>query len=168
MTTYYRTPKRFFKRPPEGKALYVSAGGDSLVEHQPREIGETLVVPTARYESNPRPIAGQDDPNGLEGRCRSFCLSEFAATEIELLEAVRQAYEAAHEGPYSLVLVTGPKEYSALSEEEGLVGTYDFGVAAFSWSPEELEKALISMYNSPATPISEALISTCKTDEEVA
>ena len=150
MSTYYRTSKRFFKRPPEGKALYVNARGDALVEHRPKEIGETLIVPTARYESNPRPIAGQDDPNGLEGRCRSFCLTEFAATETELLEAVRQAYEAAHEGPYTLVLVAGPKEYSALSEEEGLKGPYDLGVAAFSWVPEELEKALILMYNSPA------------------
>lgn len=153
MSTYYRTSKRFFKRPPEGKALYVNASGDSLVEHKPKEIGETLIVPTARYESNPRPIAGQDNPDGLEGRCRSFCLSEFSATEIELLEAVRQTYEATHEGPYCLVLVSGAKEYSPLSEE-GLKGTYDFGVAAFSWSPEELEKALISTYNIPV-PIAE-------------
>lgn len=153
MSTYYRTPKRFFKRPPEGKALYVNASGDALVEHKPKEIGETLVVPTARYESNPRPIAGQDEPDGLEGRCRSFCLSEFAATEIELLEAVRQAYEAAHEGPYYLVLVAGPKEFTTLSEE-GLKGIYYFGVAAFSWDPGELERALISTYNIPV-PIAE-------------
>lgn len=77
MSTYYRTSKRFFKRPPEGQALYVNASGTTLVEHKPKEIGELLVIPTARYESNPRPIAGQDEPEGLEGRCRSSRGSRF-------------------------------------------------------------------------------------------
>lgn len=160
MNSYYRTSKRFFNRPPEGTALYVNASGNALVQHKPKEIGETLIIPTSLYESNPRPIEGQDDPNGLEGRCRSFCLSEFATTEVELLEAVRQAYEKHFPGPCFLVLVSGIKTYSSLSVEGGLTGTYEFGVAALSWDPEELENALVSMYNSPV-PCEEA----CEEDQ---
>lgn len=149
MNTYYRTPKRFFKRPPEGNALYVNAAGNALVQHTPKEIGEILVVPTSLYKSNPRPIEGQDDPVGLEGRCRSFCLSEFATTEVELLEAVRQAYEKLFPGPCFLVLVAGIKTYTSLSFEEGLEGTYEFGVAALSWDPEELQNAVLVSYEAP-------------------
>lgn len=153
---YYRTPLFLFKRPTDGVALFIGEGGDTIILS---ECGENVLLATAIYTVGPVHEELVDDQFSL-ARYPGLVGVVFHAAESERFVALYEcAVSQIPTGPLTFVLYE--KERTEVNPTSG--SKYEFGLAAFSWFPEELkdcERSLIHLSRSLTEPATRPLPSS--------
>lgn len=137
---YYTTPLLRFAKPPNSVALLIGPDGDAIVE----VLGNNAMfyVATSVYSTNPRipGLAYRDNPfPGLLSSVLNLSRRILEASFAARVSALFEEYYRTRTGQITFVKCEVSHTISEYTPEDGIHERAEYGLAALSWWPQELD-----------------------------